>query len=257
MGGLKADFEHPYGWTSPVQWYITLANRWVYEYNVDVSSFGIMAVTSRKHAQLNENAYMRGRPLTLEEYYNSPYISYPARRLDACLETDSAAAVVVTSAERAKDMKQKPVYIMGTAEGHPESVDFIPSRRDMITIGLTKAAPRAFAMAGVNHADIDFAEIYDCFTFVVLRQIEEMGFCKRGEAPDFIKGGRIELGGELPINTHGGLHSQGYAVGMNHLVEAVKQLRGQAGPAQVKDCKIGLVTSWGALGDGSIAILRN
>lgn len=257
MAGFGSEFELPYGFTSPVQRYILLANRWIHEYNVDPDSFGIMAITSRKHAQLNENAYMRGRPMTYEDYYSSPYISYPARRLDACLETDSAAAVVITSAERARDLKQKPIYIMGTAEGHPDSADFIPARRDMITIGLTKAAPRAFAMAGVTHSDIDFAQIYDCFTFVVMRQIEEMGFCKRGESPDFIKDGRIELGGELPINTHGGLHSQGYAVGMNHLVEAVKQLRGQAGLAQIKDCKIGLVTSWGDLGDGSLAILRN
>ncbi len=255
--GGKSDFETPYGWTAPVQWYITLANRWIYEYNIDPDSFGIMAVTSRQHAQLNENAYMRGRPLTFDEYYASPYMAYPARRLDACIETDSAAAVIVTTAERARDLKHKPVYIMGTAAGHPDSPDFIANRRDMITIGLTKAAPRAFSMAGVTPADMDFAQIYDCFTFVVMRQLEEAGFCQRGEAPDFIKGGRIALGGELPVNTHGGLHSQGYAMGMNHIAEAVRQLRGEAGPAQIKDCRIGCVTSWGHYGDGSIAILRN
>ena len=200
---------------------------------------------------------MRGRPLTLEDYLASPFISYPARRLDACIETDSAAAVVVTSAERARDLKHKPAYVMAAAQGHPDSPDFIANRKDYVSIGLTKAAPRAFAMAGVTPADMDFAQLYDCFTFVVMRQIEEAGFCKRGEGPDFAKGGRIELGGELPVNTHGGLHSEGYAMGVNHMVEAVRQLRGQAGPRQIDNCRMGCVTSWGHYGDGSMAILRN
>lgn len=254
---LRRDLEHPYGYLVPVHWYTVLFSRWLHKYNIDPDSFGPVAITMRNHAQLNEKAYMRGRPLTLQEYYDSPYIAYPLRRLDCCLETDGAAAVVLTSAERARDIKHKPVYIMSVGEGHPDSPDDIANRSDTLTIGLTKAAPRAFAMAGVNHSDIDFAEIYDCFTFVVMRELEEMGFCKRGESPDFIQGGRIELGGELPVNTHGGLLSQAHIIGINHIVEAVKQLRGQAGAAQVKDCKIGLVTGWGDFGDGSIAILRN
>jgi acetyl-CoA acetyltransferase len=145
---------------------------------------------------------------------------------------------------------------MGIAQGQPFPADDIATRDDVFELGLSSAAPRAFAMAGIGREDVDFAEIYDPFTFQVIQQIEEMGFCKRGEGGAFVEGGRIELGGDLPVNTHGGLLSEAHVLGMNHFLEAVRQLRGEAGEHQVANAEIGVVTGFGDFGDGAIAVLR-
>ncbi len=255
-GAIARDYYVPYGLTAPAQWYSLIARRHMHEFGTTAEQLGAIAVAMRKHAQLNPRAVMRGRSMAIEDYLASPVIADPYRLFDCCLETDGAAAVVVTSRERADDLKQKPVYIMGVGEGHPYPADEMTNREDCFLTGLTTAAPRAFAMAGVGPEDVDFAEIYDCFTFEVLQQLEEAGFCKRGEGGPFVEGGRIELGGELPVNTHGGLLSEAHALGVNHIVEAVRQLRGEAGEHQVKDAEIGVVTGWGDFGDGSIVILR-
>jgi acetyl-CoA acetyltransferase len=162
----------------------------------------------------------------------------------------------VTSAEHARDLRKPPVYISGGAEGHPYPDDDFGARKDLTHIGLTDAAPKALEMAGITPADLDFAEVYDCFTYVVMIELEAFGVCKRGEAADFVREGRIELGGRLPILTHGGLLSEAHLAGAAHIVEAVRQLRHECGERQVKDAQVGAVTGWGDFGDGSIAILR-
>jgi acetyl-CoA acetyltransferase len=259
LGPTVQDYYLPFGCNAPPQFYSLMARRHMHEYDTSPQTLGAIALACRKHAQLNDNAVMRGRALSMEDYLNSPWISEPYRMLDCCLETDGAAAVVVTSAERARVLKQgtghDPVYISGVAEGHPYPADDITNRPNIFTIGLTHAAPKAYDMAGLGPQDADFAQIYDCFTFEVLQQLEEAGFCGRGEGHKLVTGGNIELGGKLPVNTHGGLLSEAHVIGMNHIVEATRQLRHESGQRQVAGARVGVVTGWGDLGDGSLAVL--
>lgn len=249
------NFYGPYGLRSAPFWYAMYLQRYVDLYGVPPEAAGEIAVLSRKHAQLNGTGVMSDRDLTLDEYLASPIISSPLRKYDCCVETDCAAAVVVTSAERARDLPHVPAIILGAAEGHPNRPDELTNRSNVLDLGLDRAAPRAFGMAGVAPEDLDFLQLYDAFTYVVLLEIEALGLVGRGEAADFALEGKLRLGGEFPLNTHGGMMSQGHVWGMNHVVEAVRQLRHEAGSAQVEGCEVGVVTGYGDLGDGSIAIL--
>jgi len=253
---MKALFEVPFGWYPQPVYMATQACRHMHEYGTTQEQLGELAVAFRRHANGHPGAVMRAKTLSMEQYLAKPMLADPLRMEDCCLVSDGAAAFVMTTPERARDLPHRPVYIMGAAAGQPYPADEITNRRDFHATGLTIAAPEAFRMAGVTPGDAHFAQIYDCFTFEVIQQLEEAGFCRRGEGGPFVEGGAIELGGRLPVNTHGGLLSEAHSLGIGHIVEAVKQLRGAAGARQVPGAEIGVVTGWGDFGDGSIAILR-
>jgi acetyl-CoA acetyltransferase len=248
------EFEMPSGAIAPPQLYAVMARRHMEMYGTTSRQLAEVAVTTRQHAMRNPNATMQ-RPITIEDHQASRMISDPLRLLDCSLESDGGAAVVISAPDRAKDMRKRPIMVMGVAEGHPDSPSAITQRPDLTTLGMAKAAPKAFAMAGVKHSEIDVAEVYDCFTYIVMCQIEDMGFCKKGEGGSFIENGGLGIHGKLPVNTHGGLLSQAHMAGMNHIVELTRQLRGEAA-LQVPDAEIGLVTGYGDMGDGALAIMR-
>ncbi len=255
FGNTLRDYYLPFGASAPPQWYALMARLHSERYGTGPEALGAVALACRRHAQLNPRAVMYGRKLTYEDYLASPMITDPYRLLDCCLETDGAAAVLVGAADDPANGTRR-VHLAAVAQGRPFPADDIVNRPDLLTIGLTHAAPRAWEAAGVGPEDMDFAQIYDCFTFEVLQQLEEAGFCERGGADAFVAGGNIELGGQLPINTAGGLLSEAHVIGLNHVVEAVRQLRQEAGDRQVPAARWGAVTGWGDFGDGSIAVLE-
>lgn len=251
----RQQLEYVHGMNTPAQWYSLLCRRHMHEFGTTREALGTVALTMRANAQRNEHAQMYGRELTWDDYLNAPVIADPYRKFDCCLETDGAAAVVVSRADHARDAAAAPVRIASVVEGHPDSADDIANRRDFFDTGLTKAAPRGFGPAGLTPADVDVAMIYDCFTFEVIQQLEEAGFCPRGEGGAFVTDGHIAPDGSLPVNPHGGLLSEGHLAGMNHVVEAVRQLRGDGGARQVAGARVAAVTGWGDMGDGALALL--
>jgi acetyl-CoA acetyltransferase len=236
-----AAYSAPYGVLSPSQMYGFAARYHMQRYGTREEHFGAIAVAQRANAVLNERALMR-TPLTLDEYLDARWVAEPFRLLDCCLETDGACAVVVTSATRARDLRQPPVTISGWAWNIGPN-GFSVGGEDLAVSSAAGVAPRVFAMSGVGPADVDVAEIYDAFTFAVLVQLEDYGFCPKGEGGPFVASGAIARDGTLPVNTHGGFLSEGYVHGLNHVAEAVSQLRGQAGERQVPGCEVALSTA--------------
>lgn len=244
-GSPKAVFEVPFGFYGQPMYFAQIVSRYQHDYDVDLSYvLGSIALQTRKNALLNGSAQMN-RPMTRDDYANSPWVAEPLRIPDCCLLTDGAAAIIVTSRERAATLENKPVYIKGGAlvEGAIPLDHFFSQNPNFGRWMTAKpAVDRALTQAGVALTDIDFLELYDCFTPTTLTQIESIGFCKFGEGPDFIgDGSRLAVDGDLPVNTHGGLLSHDYLLGMSHIVEATRQLRHVSGKSQVPDASLGLV----------------
>jgi acetyl-CoA acetyltransferase len=221
----------PYGLLTPASWVAMSARRYMAEYGATSEDFGRVSVACRRHAATNPAAWFYQRPITLEEHQASRWIVEPLRLLDCCQESDGAVAVVVVSAERARDLRQRPALVAGAAQAASREQQMMTGFYADEISGLPEmglVARQLYRSAGIGPGDVQTAVIYDHFTPFVLVQLEEFGFCKRGEARDFVRDGRIELGGGLPINTHGGQLGEAYIHGMNGIAEGVRQIRGTA-----------------------------
>ena len=241
-------FEELYGLTT-VGLYAMIAQRHMHLYGTTSEQLAEVAVAIRKHASMNPEALFR-TPITVDDVVNARVISSPLHLLDCCVITDGGGAVVVASPELARNCKQSPVWVLGVGEALAHQG---AGKRNLMEIAATQSTTPAFAMAGVTHKDIDMAMIYDSFTITVIETLEDLGFCKKGEGGDFVSGGRLEIGGELPINTDGGGLSSNHPGmrGIFLLLEATRQLRHQfeGTPRQVPNCNIALCHgTGGALG---------
>ena len=219
------------------------ATRHMHLYGTTREHFGSVAITFRKHASKNPLAQMQ-KPITLEDYLRARLITYPFGLYDCSLTTDGAGAVIVTSAEQARDLRHPPVHIRGFGTFNNLRGWFFDDH--MVCTAAKKSAEKAYAMAGVGPEDIDTAQIYDCFTYMVVTQLEDYGFCAKGEGGPFVASGALDIGGALPTNTSGGQLSEGHVEGMLQIVEAVHQLRRDRPEGrQVKDAEIALVSGHG------------
>lgn len=235
-------FQVPYGLVSPVQIYGLAARAHMAAYGTTAEDLGQVAVQQRANAAKNPRALMTA-PMTMDDYLASRWVAEPFRLLDCCLETDAACAVVVTTTDRARDLTQPPVAIRAWASAIGPDGFARNNGGDLTSSTSAQVAPRLFAMAGLGPQDVDVAELYDAFTFAVLVQLEDYGFCPKGEGGPLVSSGATALDGALPVNTHGGFLSEAYVHGFNHVAEAVLQLRGQAGERQVEGCEVALSTA--------------
>jgi acetyl-CoA acetyltransferase len=251
------NFENPYGPQIPAL-YALVAQRHMHEYGTTPEQLASVAVTCRYHASLNPAAQMR-EPIVVADVLASKMIAEPLHLLDCCLISDAAGAIIVTSAERARDLARTPVYLRGIGEMHTH--EHVSMARDLTSTGAVESSRIAYQMAGVAPADFDVAMLYDCFTVVPLIELEELGFVGPGEAGAFFEEGHAMLGGTLPVNTHGGMLSHahaGAAGGLFDVIEASRQLRGECGRRQVADAKLAVAhVEGGILSSHCTLVLSN
>lgn len=246
MYPAKMAFEKPYGFNAQPSYFALWARRYMHEYGMTDADLAAVAISHREHALRNPAAQAR-TPMTLESYRAARMIADPLRVPDCCLISDGVGAFIMTSLEHARSLRQPPVKVLGSSFASEAWTgdDIFTQQGEIFRVtGAEAACRRALEEAGLTLADVDFAELYDCFTISVLMQLEDLGFCARGESPHFVRERGIGIGGALPVNTHGGLLSHSYLLGVEHMIEAVRQLRGAAGAAQLKKADIGLVGGW-------------
>lgn len=253
--GNETAFFSPYGFVRPVDQVAMFARRFLHDRGYTTTHLGWIAVACRKHARNNPMAMMR-EPMTLDDHANSRLISEPLRLFDNCLETDGAAAVIVCAADLARDLKQKPAYVLAASQGMgPRNFTMNNYFKDPLLESPGAHAARAlWEMAGVAPRDVDVAQLYDAFTPLVLASLEEYGFCRPGEAGAFVENGGLEVGGgRLPCNTSGGSLSEAYVHGINMIIEAVRQIRGTS-CNQVPGARLSLCTSGNMVPTGAILL---
>jgi len=240
--GFGRGLDASYGQFGVNAQYAFVARRHMHLYGTTNDDLGAVAVSQRAWANMNPAAQFFDVPMTMEDYRASRWIVEPFHLFDCCLVSNGGLAVIVTSAERAKSLKHRHVYVLGIGQGHPGG-----DPMETLVSGAPLAKATAFKMAGIELGDINFAELYDCYTFTVLITLEDYGFCKKGEGGPFVAAGSIRPGGALPVNTGGGQLSSFYMWGMTPVAEGVVQMRGEAGRRQVPRHDIGLVSGNGGI----------
>jgi acetyl-CoA acetyltransferase len=242
----KAAFEMPMGYYGQPVYFALQAQRYAAQYGLPPEHLGAIAVSARLHARRTPNALLRD-PLTIDDYLDSPIVADPIRKPDCCLVNDCGVALVLTSLDRARDRPRAPVVVAGVGfASKPVTQAQYFSQGDILRSAAVESGADAFRRSGLGPKDVDVAEVYDCSTLSMLLQLEDLGLAPRGAGGALAADGVFDPGGELPLNTHGGLLSQSYSVGAGHVVETVRQLRGERGDGQVAGAEVGLVCGLGA-----------
>jgi acetyl-CoA acetyltransferase len=237
---MKANFELPHGWFPQPVYFATIARRHMWKYGTTSEDFGAIAATCRRHANAHPDAVTKDKPLSLDDYLARPMMVDPLRMEDCCLISDGGGAYIMTSAERARDLAKPPVLVAGVGEGYSGAGAYWSQQGDFTATPQVFSAPKAFEMAGIAPGDVDVLTLYDPFTIVALMQIEDMGFCAKGDASAFVANGNLDFDTKgLAYNTHGGLLSHAYVLGISHVNEVVRQLRGEAS-SQVNGARVGV-----------------
>ncbi len=237
---IKANLELPFGWFPQPIYFATIARRHMFEYGTTPEDLGAIAVTCRYHANSHPDAITRDKKLSLDDYLARPMMVDPLRMEDCCLISDGGGAYIMTSTERARDLRKPPVLVRGVGEGASGSGLYWSQQGDFTATPQVFSAPGAFEMAGLSPSDVDVLTLYDPFTITALMQIEDMGFCDKGAVGELVANGGLHFDTPgLAYNTHGGLLSHAYVLGISHVVELVRQLRGEAAN-QVEDARVGV-----------------
>lgn len=253
--GGEGQFAAPHGYLVPPQWVAMWARRHQHVYGSTCEDLGRIAITHRAHASANAHAVAR-EPITMDDYLAARWINEPLRLYDCTMEIDGACALVVTTLERARDLRHVPVRLHAAAESHGAGGSW-DQWGDLTTMYSARTAPRLWAKSGLDANDVDVACLYDCFTYTVMATMEDFGFCDKGDVGAFFAEGRATHGGDVVVNPHGGLLSEGYIHGLNHHFEAVHQLRHEAEARQVDEAEVALVTAGAGPYGGALLYVRD